>query len=61
MPAIARATMRMSIDGAMPHSSVPDPNNDNANSMAPLRPMMSDNLPYNGVKQHTESKYEVPM
>ena len=53
--------MRTSIDDAMPHSSVPDPNNDRANSIAPLRPRMSESLPYNGVKQHTESKYVVPM
>ena len=61
MPAIARAAIRTFIDGAIPHSSVPEPNSDNANSNAPLRPRMSDSLPYNGVKQHTDSKYEVPM
>lgn len=61
MPAIARAAMRMFIDEAIPHNNVPEPNNDNANSIAPLRPRMSDSLPYNGVKQQTESKYAVPM
>ena len=53
--------MRTSIDGAMPHSNVPELNNDKAKSIAPLRPRMSDSLPYNGVKQHTDSKYAVPM
>lgn len=53
--------MRTFIDGAMPHNSVPKPNKDNAKSIAPLRPRMSDSLPYNGVKQHTDSKYAVPM
>jgi len=61
MPAAVRAAIRISIDGAKPHSNVPEPNNDDANSVALLRPRMSDSLPYNGVKQHTDSKYAVPM
>jgi len=61
MPAIARAAIRTFIDGAIPHNNVPEPNNESARSIAPLRPRMSDSLPYNGVKQHTDSKYEVPM
>jgi hypothetical protein len=60
MPATARAAIRTSIS-AKPHSNVPEPNNDNAKSIAPLRPRMSDSLPYNGVKQHTDSKYAAPM
>lgn len=61
MPAIARAAMRTSIEGAMPQINVPELNNDKAKSIAPLRPSMSDSLPYNGVKQHTDSRYAVPM
>ena len=61
MPAITRAAIRTFIDGAVPHKNDPDPNNDKASSIAPLRPIISDSFPYSGVKQHTDSKYEVPM
>ena len=58
---MARAAIRTFIEGAMPHNNVPEPNSDNANNIAPLRPRMSASLPYSGVKQQTDNKYAVPM
>jgi hypothetical protein len=56
IPAMARAKMSVSIEGARPHAIVPEPNRVKARSIAPFRPKMSDNRPYKGVKQQTERR-----
>jgi len=61
IPATARAAIKAPIEGAKPHSMVPDPNKDRASNIAPFRPRMSAKRPYRGVKQQTDSRYDVPM
>ena len=95
IPAIARATISISIEGAKPHRIVPEPGNMSgsgpccifrilpnrvrAMSSAPFRPRISDKrpqtpksqrpclessvsyIPYSGVKQQTDNRYDVPM
>jgi len=61
IPATNRASARISIVGAKPHSAVPTVNSTSACWYERRMPIMSHSLPYSGVKVTLLQRYAVPI